>query len=178
MGDLAEVTTTLWLVRHAQTDWSGTGRLCGWTDVPLNAHGRDQARALAWTLAGHRFTSAWSSDLGRAVETAVLSYGNAVTDPRPRELNFGAFEGLQWADLAPPIQEAMLSFDDFAAPDGEAVDALRQRVLAFVTELPPGDHLVFTHGGVMRMVLRQARSDQSINHCGMVVVTAKDLGVA
>ena len=169
------MTTTLWLVRHAETDWSGTGRLCGWTDVPLNARGRDQARALAWTLAGCRFTAAWSSDLQRAVETARLSYGNPTTDPRLRELHFGALEGLQWADLAPSIQEAMLSFDDFAAPDGEAVDALRQRVLAFVTELPPGDHLVFTHGGVMRLLLRQAGSDQSIEPCGVAVLTAEDL---
>ena len=169
--------TRLWLVRHAETDWSNTGRLCGWADIPLNARGRNQARALAWTLAGRRFTTAWSSDLRRAVETARLSYGNATTDARLRELNFGALEGLRWAELAPPIQEAMLSFDDFAAPDGEAVDALRRRVLAVVVELPPGDHLVFTHGGVIRLLLRQAGRDQSIDPSGVAVLTADDLKV-
>ena len=171
------MTTRLWLVRHAETDWSSTGRLCGWTDVPLNARGRHQARALAWTLAGRRFTSAWSSDLRRSVDTARLSYGNPITDARLRELKFGAIEGSRWAELAPPIQGAMLSFDGFAAPEGETVDALRQRVLAFVAELPPGDHLVFTHGGVMRLLLRQAGIDQSIDPCGVAVLTAEDLRV-
>ena len=162
-------------MRHAETDWSSAGRLCGWTDVPLNERGRDRARALAWTLAGRRFTTAWSSDLRRAVETARFSYGGPLTDPRLRELRFGALEGLRWAELAPPIQGAMLSFDRFAAPDGEAVDALRQRVLSFVAELPPGDHLVFTHGGVMRLLLRQVGSDRSIDPCGIAVLSVSDL---
>jgi probable phosphoglycerate mutase len=169
--------TTLWLVRHAETDWSSTGRLCGWTDVPLNERGRDQARALAWTLAGRTFTTARSSDLRRAVDTALLSYGNPTTDPRLRELRFGALEGLRWTDLAPPMQDAMLDFDRFAAPDGEAVDALRRRVLALIAELPPGDHLVFTHGGVIRLLLREAGSDRSIDPCGVAVLAAEDLGV-
>lgn len=171
------MTTTLWLVRHAETDWSGTGRLCGWTDVPLNARGRDQARALAWTLAGRRFTSVWSSDLRRSVDTARLSHGTPTTDPRLRELGFGTLEGLRWSELPPPIQGALLSFDGFNAPDGEPVDALRQRVLVFVAELPPGDHLLFTHGGVMRLLLRQAGSDQSIGPCGIAVLTAEELRV-
>jgi 2,3-bisphosphoglycerate-dependent phosphoglycerate mutase len=171
------VTTRLWLVRHAETDWSSTGRLCGWTDVPLNERGRDQARARAWTLVGRRFTTAWSSDLRRAVETARLSHGSPTTDPRLRELRFGALEGLRWAELAPPTQGALLSFDGFAAPDGEAVESLRRRVLAFIAELPPGDHLLFTHGGVMRLLLRQAGSDQSIDPCGIAVLTAEGLRV-
>ena len=172
------MTTRLWLVRHAETDWSSTGRLCGWTDVSLNARGRDQARALAWTLAGRRFTAAWSSDLQRTVETARLSYGHPTTDPRLRELKFGALEGRQWSELAPPIQTALLRFDGFSAPNGEAVEGLRQRVLAFVSELLPGDHLVFTHGGVIRLLLRQAGSDQSIAPCGVAILTADDLGSA
>ena len=169
------MTTRLWLVRHAETDWSRTGRLCGWTDVPLNLRGRDQARALAWTLAGRHFATAWSSDLQRSVETARRSYGHPTTDPRLRELRFGALEGLRWAELAPPIQDALLRFDGFIAPEGEAVDALRHRVLAFVSELLPGDHLVFTHGGVIRLLLRQAGSDQSIAPCGVAILTANDL---
>jgi len=172
------VTTRLWLVRHAETDWSNSGRLCGWTDIPLSARGRDHARALAWTLAGRRFTSVWSSDLRRAVETARLSYGNPTTDPRLRELSFGALEGFRWAELAPAMQAAMLTFDGFAAPDGESVDALRQRVLAFVADLPPGDHLVFTHGGVIRLLLRRAGSDRTVDPCGVAILTAEDLRVA
>ena len=163
------MTTRLWLVRHAETDWSATGRLCGWTDVPLSELGRRQARALAWTLAGRRFTTAWSSDLRRAVETARLSYGCVTTDPRLRELNFGSLEGLRWAELTPRTQDALLSFGGFAASEGEDVESLRRRVLAFVDALPLGDHLVFTHGGVIKLLLRHGGSDQSIGPCGMAV---------
>ena len=159
-------------MRHAETDWSSTGRLCGWTDVPLSELGRGQARALAWTLAGRRFTTAWSSDLRRAVETARLGYGSPTTDRRLRELDFGSLEGLRWAELTPPIQDALLRFDGFAGPGGEDVESLRRRVLAFVAELLPGDHLVFTHGGVIRLLLRHAGSDRSIDPGGVAVVTA------
>ena len=171
------VTPRLWLVRHAETDWSRTGRLCGWTDVALNARGRGQAMALASTLAGHRFATAWSSDLRRTVETACLAYGTPTTDARLRELSFGTLEGARWTELAPPVQEALLSFDGFVAPDGEDVVSMRRRVLAFVSDLPPGDHLVFTHGGVVRVLLRQAGSDRSLMPGEVAVVSVEELGI-
>jgi probable phosphoglycerate mutase len=171
------VTPRLWLVRHAETEWSRSGRLCGWTDVPLNALGRGQARALACTLAGHRFATAWSSDLRRTVETACLAYGTPTTDPRLRELSFGMLEGALWTDLAAPVQEALLSFDGFAAPDGEDVISLRRRVLAFVSDLSAGDHLVFTHGGVVRVLLRKAGRDRSLRPGEIAVVTVEELGI-
>jgi probable phosphoglycerate mutase len=167
--------TRLWLVRHAETDWSRDGLLCGWSDPPLNARGRDQARALAHALDGHRFAAVWSSDLKRAIETAGLAYGSPTTDRRLRELSFGSLEGARWADLDPAIQAAMVGFDGFAAPDGEDVASLRRRVLAFVAELPPGDHLVVTHGGVVRLLLREAGGDRPIQPAEIAIVAAAEL---
>ena len=49
----ADVTVVL--VRHGETEWSSSGRHTSSTDVPLTAHGRDEARPLAGRLAGADF---------------------------------------------------------------------------------------------------------------------------
>lgn len=149
----------LWLVRHGATDWSEAGRFLGWADVALNRRGRRQARGLRQRLSREPFASVWSSDLVRSTETARLAAGGATSDPRLRELHFGDLEGMRWDDCSPVVQEELLSFDDFRAPGGESVDELRRRVLDFARGLPSGEHLVFTHGGVIRLLLREAGRD-------------------
>lgn len=36
----------LYIVRHGETDWNGTKQLQGWTDMPLNTRGVEQAKKL------------------------------------------------------------------------------------------------------------------------------------
>src|SRR5512137_1397504 len=62
----------IFLVRHGQTDANLEARYCGRTDVPLNAEGREQARALRPLLLGRAFEAVYASPLSRAVETASL----------------------------------------------------------------------------------------------------------
>jgi 2,3-bisphosphoglycerate-dependent phosphoglycerate mutase len=149
------VSRRLWLVRHGETDWSAAGRFNGWTDIPLNMQGRQQASSLARELNERRFVTVWSSDLCRATETARLADTEPVLDRRLRELDFGTLEGRTWAELPPRTRDALIDFDAFAAPGGESVVAMRDRVLEFVHALPAGDHLVFTHGGVIRLLSRE-----------------------
>jgi probable phosphoglycerate mutase len=170
------VSRRLWLVRHGATDWSDAGRLTGWTDVPLNEEGRLQARLLGATMAGREFAGIWSSDLERAVETARVAVGGAIADNRLRELNFGQLEGLTWEQCSPESQEELLAFDRFSAPGGESVEALRERVLDFLAQLSPGDYLVFTHGGVVRLLLREVGHDALVAPGGLVVVAWPDEG--
>lgn len=152
---MVPVSRRLWLVRHGETDWSASGRFNGWTDVPLNTQGRRQARVVAGQLRGRRFVTAWSSDLSRAADTARLAGTEPVLDHRLRELDFGTLEGRTWAELSRRTREALIDFDAFIAPDGESAATMRARVLEFVDALPAGDHLVFTHGGVIRLLSRQ-----------------------
>lgn len=156
------MSVRLWLVRHGSTDWSDAGRLNGWTDVPLNERGRSQARSLADRLDGTAFAGIWSSDLSRATETARLAVGEPVPDRRLRELDFGALEGRRWEEIPTDVQRALTTFDGFEASGGESVALLRSRVRGFVERLPEGDHLVFTHGGVIRLLLREAGADRRI----------------
>jgi len=149
----------LWLVRHGETPASRGQRLAGWTDVPLTERGEDQASALRPLLAGARFEGVWSSDLRRAVATARLAWGEPQQDARLREMGFGSLEGRLWASLDPQVEEALARFEGFAAPGGETFGGLRARVLSFLGVLPAGRHLVFTHGGVVRLLSREVGED-------------------
>lgn len=145
----------IWLVRHGETLWNAQGRITGWSDVPLTERGEAQARALFPLLAADRFDSVVASDLSRAVQTARLAYGEPQRQlPELRELDFGGLEGLPWADLAEPHRVALLAFEGFQAPGGESTARLRSRVYGFFEGLAPGRHLAFTHGGVLRLLLR------------------------
>ncbi len=149
----------LWLVRHGETPASLARTLAGWEDVPLTKTGEAQAAALRPLLAGERFSSVWSSDLQRALTSARLAYGEPTTDRRLREMSFGRLEGALWETLEPRWQEGLARFEGFAPPGGETFPELRARVLSFVDTLPPGRHLVFTHGGVVRLLSREAGLD-------------------
>jgi probable phosphoglycerate mutase len=151
----------LCLVRHCATEWGEAGRIQGRTDVPLSDAGRAQARTLAGTLSAADFSGVWSSDLQRARETARLAVGAAQPDPRLRELDFGELEGRTWDETPPAVQRSMMEFDGFTAPGGESVREMRTRVLDFVASLPPGSHLVFTHGGVIRLLRQHATGESA-----------------
>lgn len=167
------VTTRLWLVRHGETDWSAAGRLNGWCDVRLNQRGRDQARAVSGRLKRQHFLMVWSSDLQRAAETARLAYVEPVVDARVRELHFGTLEGLTWGGLSKGVQDALVDFDAFEAPGGETIAAMRRRVSDFLRELEPGDHLVFTHGGVIRLLLRAAGIDCAVRPGELMILSVQ-----
>lgn len=160
--------TSLWLVRHGVTDWNVDGRLAGWSDIPLNAFGERQALALREDLKLRTFSAVWSSDLTRSLDTARLSWGEPRVDARLREIDFGRFEGLHWSKLPAEAQNDLLGFEGFHAPDGESVAQLRGRVSAFLETLPDGDNLIFTHGGVIRLLLRDRCEDRYVRHGEMI----------
>ena len=152
-------TLELWLVRHGETACSRDGVLAGWTDVPLTAVGVAQAEAVRPLLAGERFAGAWSSDLQRTVATARFAWGEATADPRLREINFGEFEGRAWASLDAAVRSEIANFSGFHPIGGETFEKAFERVDGFLAALPPGRHLLFTHGGVIRLLTRAAGQD-------------------
>jgi 2,3-bisphosphoglycerate-dependent phosphoglycerate mutase len=164
------VVVTLWMVRHGETAWNANRRFQGWTDVGLTEAGQVQALQLAESLSSRRFDAVWSSDLSRAVETARLAYGEPVSDARLRELNFGDLEGAVWDDLTPRMRADLVGFDTFVAPGGESIVEFKSRVIEFLDGLAAGDHLVVTHGGVIRMLARECGSDGFPGHTDVMVL--------
>jgi probable phosphoglycerate mutase len=71
---------------------------------------------------------------------------------RLREIDFGDLEGKRWDEFDGETQGALMRFEGFTAPGGESVETLRQRVLGFLGDLAPGSQLIFTHGGVIRLL--------------------------
>ena len=151
----------LWLVRHGVTDWNLAERIQGWSDPPLNAAGRAQAERLAPRLTGIAFDRVIASDLDRARTTAALALPGADVelDPRLRELNYGAFDGASWADLATGEHAAAAAHwradrRGRRIPGGESFDDLAARVAAFRADLPAtGRVIAFAHSGTINTAL-------------------------
>jgi probable phosphoglycerate mutase len=160
----------LWLVRHGETPASLGQKLAGWIDVPLTARGEAEAAALRPLLATESFLSVWSSDLVRAVATARLAWGEPRQDRRLREIHFGSLEGHYWPTLDAPTLKALQTFEGFVAPEGESFVDLRTRVFGFLDGLGPGRHVLFTHGGVVRLLSREVGEDGFVPTGTLLVV--------
>ena len=65
-------TVTLYITRHGKTMLNTSDRVQGWADSPLTEPGVTVARQLGKGLKGIPFGAAYSSDSGRAIETANL----------------------------------------------------------------------------------------------------------
>ena len=152
----------LWLVRHGETTYSASKRVAGWSDPPLTDNGRHQAEALRPVIDGRQFAGVWSSDLQRAVESARLAWGEPKTDRRLRECDFGELEGCTYEEADSTYGEVFSEFRDFEAPGGESHEAFRSRVHEFVGALDPGAHLLFVHGGVIRVLTQDLGLDRFI----------------
>lgn len=89
------------LVRHAQTEWSLSGRHTGRTDLALTDQGRALAEHLRHRLDDTRFDRVLSSPLQRAMETCRIA-GFADTAEACNDLaewDYGAYEGRTTADI-------------------------------------------------------------------------------
>jgi len=152
----------LWLARHGETTFSAAKRVAGWSDPPLTDNGRRQAEALRSVIDDRQFAGVWSSDLDRAVESARLAWGEPRTDQRLRECHFGALEGCSYEEADTTYGEVFHEFRGFQAPDGESHAVFRGRVLDFVGALDPGLHLLFVHGGVIRVLTQDLGVDRFV----------------
>ena len=156
--------TRLVLLRHGRTAWNHDGRAQGHADVPLDAEGEAQAKAVAPVLAALEPAALWSSDLARAAQTAAFVAAETgldpVLDPRLREFDIGPHRtGLTLAEYAAahPQEAAALAAGDWGAiPGRETHDDVIGRFVPALTSyaaaLGPGETgVVVTHGAALRV---------------------------
>jgi probable phosphoglycerate mutase len=167
--------TRIIAVRHGETSWNVDARIQGQQDISLNDTGRWQARRVGEALATEEITAVYSSDLGRAHETAQavaeVTGVPVVPEEGLRERSFGIFEGKTfneihetWPDHAHNWRKRI---PEWEPPEGgESLLQLRERVTRTMHALAarhPGELIVVVaHGGVLDTLYRVA-TGQEVN---------------
>ena len=161
-----ELTTTVYLVRHGQTEANQTGVFQGHADVPLDSSGLEQARLVGERLRQVPFDAILSSDLSRAAVTARAIAGERQVLLRKelREWDLGHWVGLTFAQVAERFPEEYRNFKDIASEGaiegGESraqFNARAARVLRDLADEFAGKTILcVTHGGVLRAMFRAA----------------------
>lgn len=150
------MTVRISLIRHGRTAWNVDRRLLGWTDIGLDGVGERQAIALGERIDIAPYDRVVTSDLSRATATARLAgWAGSDADWRLREIDFGRLEGMTWNEVPDELRDALVAFDGFAAPGGESTADFVERIVGCLDGFEDGAHMVVTHGGVIRAVLRQ-----------------------
>jgi len=163
--------TQIYLARHGETEWNAIRRVQGWTDIPLSTFGGAQAEALGGRLERVPLTAIYSSDLGRAMETArpaAERHGLVVTPLSAlREKRFGDWEGLTQTQLERDYTELWYRYHterdmDVVVPNGETWAQVMSRMTGALVGIlrdhpgPDDAVLVVGHGGSGRVIILQA----------------------
>ncbi|HML12664.1 MAG TPA: histidine phosphatase family protein [Xanthobacteraceae bacterium] len=161
----------IYYVRHGETDWNVEGRLQGWHDPVLNAHGRRQAAVCADILrdlierdgrspADYGYVA---SPLQRARQTAEimraalgLAPADYGVDLRLREIGFGEWEGLTFREIRSRAPQALAARERdkwaFVPPGGESYAQVALRMREWYEALG-GNTVVVAHGGTARALI-------------------------
>lgn len=178
------------LVRHGETEWNHEGRFLGQSNPGLNDNGRIQAQAIALQLSSTNIDVIFSSDLDRAVQTseaiAQACKARISMVPALREINFGAWEGLTFEEIAaryPVLWNEWLK-DPFQVriPDGETAEEVRCRVIQawncmVDNACTPKTAVIVAHGGPLRLlichllgILPSRQWEFQLQHGGLMVL--------
>ncbi len=142
------------LVRHGETEWSSSGQHTSFSDLPLTARGKEQARTLATRLAHYQFALVLMSPRIRAIQTcelASLRDAAEVTDDLA-EWNYGEYEGRTTASIR--AERPGWTIFTGGVPGGETADdvgARADRVIARVAAVD-GTVALFSHAHFLRVL--------------------------
>jgi probable phosphoglycerate mutase len=155
--------TELIFIRHGETQWNIEGRVMGQLDSPLSRRGEKQALAIARRLSRIQIAALYSSDLGRALQTAnaiANKFNIAVRlDKSLRERNMGVFQGLtrkeKKAQYAQVWKESKAIGADYIIPGGgESRNQRLARSIEVMNRLadnhPHETIVVVSHDGILR----------------------------
>jgi broad specificity phosphatase PhoE len=155
----------IFLARHGETVFNVEGRWQGQSDSPLTERGLAQARELGRALNDEPIAAIYSSDLGRAFNTALevaRPHGLAViAEERLREIDCGDWVGQNRHenDASHPGMRELWSAAPahVRLPGGETLLETQTRALAFFAERMP-EHagqsvVVIGHGAICQTIL-------------------------
>ena len=159
------MTNTIYIVRHGQTEWNLLGKTQGHGNSDLTPKGIEQAELLADSMTKYPIDYIYSSDLGRAYQTAEI-IGNKLNievekTEALREMNFRTWEGRIIKDIIeedPELYKMWRNEPHLAKiPQGETLSQIKERTDAFIKEINEkydGKHIVLvTHSLCARIML-------------------------
>jgi broad specificity phosphatase PhoE len=122
---------------HSTTVDNETGIATGWLEGRLSETGRKQAAELGARRRDDRLAAVFSSDLGRAIETAEIAFAGSALLPRHdwrlRECNYGELNGAPVAEIeAERVRRTEAPF-----PGGESYQQVVERTRDFLNDLFP-----------------------------------------
>jgi glucosyl-3-phosphoglycerate phosphatase len=133
------------MLRHGQTEYNAGSRMQGQLDTELSELGRDQAVAAADVLAKRQPLLIVSSDLRRALDTAMTlgerSGLPVEIDTRLRETHLGDWQGMTHLEVdaaAPGARVAWRNDARWAPHGGESRVDVAARAMPLVEELIAG----------------------------------------
>ncbi len=162
------IVTRVIFVRHGETLWNHSKRYQGHSDIPLNETGIEQGKKVAKGLAGEKISAIYSSDLGRAVQTAKIIGAKHGLEPVMikdfREVNFGLWEGLTYEAIMAEWPEVLSAIYEKPGgtliPGGESFDDVQKRTVQGLGKCLASHKeetiVVVSHGGTMRVLLCDA----------------------
>jgi glucosyl-3-phosphoglycerate phosphatase len=155
------------MLRHGQTEYNAGSRMQGQLDTELSDLGREQAAAAAEVLGKRQPLTIVSSDLRRALDTAV-SLGErsglpVLVDTRLRETHLGDWQGLTHLEVDAAAPGARLAWREnarWAPHGGESRVDVAARSMPLVADLiteqsewgvdePDRPVVLVAHGGLI-----------------------------
>jgi len=151
--------TTLYLVRHGESEANAASVFAGQTDSPLTARGREQAKVVANALRSVRFDRIVASTLSRTKDTAAeVAAGRGVpveTFDDLKEIDLGAAAGKPFDEVRGLPGYESDGFHQW--PGGESLEQVVTRALRVIDRLvaeSPGKTIcIVGHGGVTRILV-------------------------
>lgn len=136
--------TTIYLIRHGQTEWNVEKRMQGQQDSQLTDLGKLQAAKISEHLQDLHIDALFSSPSKRAFDTARAIKGNRDLHITPvhelMEIALGELEGKKYYDLLEDekFSEMARNFreapEKFENPTGENFVDIRNRVMPFIND--------------------------------------------
>ena len=131
------ITTTIYIVRHGETDNNYNHRFIGSTDHPLNARGMSQAACLREPFSKLPLDAIYSSPRKRAYMTAEQIRGDRdmqiICDDGLAEIHCGEWEGLNRDEIEAkwPGMIDLWQFkpDELHMPNGETFEEVQNRAI-------------------------------------------------
>ncbi len=109
---------------HGTTYDNENNKSSGWNDVQLSPLGIQQAKELGELTSEITFDAVFTSDLGRAITTAELAWGDKYpkfSDKRLRECNYGDLNGIDSVTVEPLQKQSIHT----PMPNGESYEDVK-----------------------------------------------------